>query len=118
MELELEVIQKNAVTFIKVAGAIKEVDVYRFSRSIREIIKSNPGNIAVDVTGIVFLESHALGILVSHFTALQRQGRELLLINNDLSPNGYMKQLLEKTRLHEMIRVVSLETSPVQSNSV
>ncbi|NLG18232.1 MAG: STAS domain-containing protein [Fibrobacter sp.] len=50
-------------------------------------MKQQVPRIAIDVSNIDFMESHALGILVSHFLAMQRQGREMVLINTNSDPS-------------------------------
>jgi anti-anti-sigma factor len=107
MSLELDVHQSGTMIILRVVGAVSEVDVYRFSQAIRDVVKRGQGAVAIDVSQIEYMESHAIGILVSHFSTLQRQGRELVLINTNNDPTGYMRILLETTRLNEMIRVIS-----------
>ena len=106
MGLELSVYTTGATSILRVIGSVSEEEVFRFSRAIRDLIQKGDTRIAIDISGIEFMESHALGILVSHFLAMQRQGRELFLINSNSDPSLYMARLLENTRLNEMIRVV------------
>lgn len=106
MGLELTVYQIENTSILRVVGSVSEAEVFRFSRAIRELIQKDAGRIGIDISRIDFMESHALGILVSHFLTLQRQGRELFLINSNNDPSFYMTRLLDSTRLNEMIRIV------------
>ena len=106
MSLELSVLQSGGTTVLRVSGSVTEVEVYRFSRELRSLVQEMHPCIGVDISGIEYMESHALGILVSHFTTMQRQGRELFLINTNGDQNCYMARLLETTHLDRMIRII------------
>ena len=106
MSLELSEHLTSNTAILRVVGSINQMEVYRFSRALREIeLKGHP-YIAVDISKVEYLESHALGIIVSHFLALQRQGRELVFFIADDGSTNYVVNLLESTRLSEMIRIV------------
>jgi len=107
MALELSVYLLGSTSILRVAGEVSEDEVYRFSRAIRDLVQQGTNRVAIDISQIDFMESHALGILVSHFLTLQRQGRELFLINSNNDPTFYMTRLLESTRLSEMLRIVN-----------
>lgn len=107
MSLELSVFKSGNTNILRVTGSVTEVDVYRFSHELRNLVREMHPLIGIDISGIEFMESHALGILVSHFTAMQRQGRELFLINTNQDQNCYMTRLLEVTHLDRMIRIVN-----------
>lgn len=109
MELKLNAQQTGQTIVLQVEGSVSEVEVYRFSRAIRDLIKGDFPRVAIDISKIDFMASHALGILVSHFYALQKQGREMVLINHNPDTGGYMNILLESTRLNEMIRIITPE---------
>ena len=106
MALELSEHLTESTAVLRVVGAINQMDVYRFSRALRDIEQHGHPYIAVDISGVEYLESHALGILVSHFLALQRQGRELVFFCSGDASSNYMVNVLESTRLIEMIRIV------------
>jgi anti-anti-sigma factor len=107
MELELSVYLLGTSSILRVVGSVREEEVYRFSRAIRDLVQQGVNRVGIDISQIDFMESHALGILVSHFVALQRQGRELFLINSNNDPLCYMTKLLESTRLNEMMRIIN-----------
>ncbi|MBN1758757.1 MAG: STAS domain-containing protein [Chitinispirillaceae bacterium] len=107
MSLELSEHLTENTAVLRVVGTINQMEVYRFSRALRDIEQHGHPYIAVDISKVEYLESHALGILVSHFLALQKQGRELVFFaSNDASTN-YMVKVLESTRLNEMIRIIT-----------
>lgn len=107
MGLELSVYQTGNTSILRIVGSVSEEEVFRFSRTIRDLIQKGVNRIAIDISQIDFMESHALGILVSHFLAMQRQGRELFLINSNTDPTFYMTRLLESTRLNEIIPIIN-----------
>ncbi|MBN1309213.1 MAG: STAS domain-containing protein [Chitinispirillaceae bacterium] len=107
MELGISVYQLENTSILRVVGSVSEEEVYRFSRAIRDLVQKGANRVAIDISQIEYMESHALGIMVSHFLTLQRQGRELFLINSNNDPSFYMTRLLESTRLNEMIRIVN-----------
>lgn len=103
----ISVYQLENTSILRVVGSVSEEEVYRFSRAIRDLVQKGANRVAIDISQIEYMESHALGIMVSHFLTLQRQGRELFLINSNNDPSFYMTRLLESTRLNEMIRIVN-----------
>ena len=106
MSLELSEHLTSNTAILRVVGSINQMEVYRFSRALRDIEQKGHPFIAVDISKVEYLESHALGILVSHFLALQRQGRELVFFSSNDASSNYVVNLLESTRLCEMIRIV------------
>ncbi|GEM_PF-3685188 len=105
--MELTVYRTENTSILRVIGSISQIDVYRFSRALRDLEQTDCRHIAIDISGVEYVESHALGILVSHYMSLQREGRELFLINSKSDPYCYMTKLLQTTRLDQMIRVVN-----------
>ena len=112
MTMELSVHQSGRTSILQVVGSVSEVEVYRFSKAIRDVVQQGALRVAVDISKIDFIESHALGILISHFSSLQKKGRELVLINTNSDVSGYMKTLLESTRLNEMIPIITPTNQP------
>jgi anti-anti-sigma factor len=110
MAIELTVYLSGTTSILRVSGSVSETEVYRFSQAIRDLMQQQAARIAIDISKIDFMESHALGILVSHFLAMQRQGREMVLINTNGDPSAYMTRLLETTRLNEIIRIINPAT--------
>jgi anti-anti-sigma factor len=106
MALDLSVHLTLNTAVLRVEGSINQMEVYRFSRALRDIEQHGHPYVAVDISNVDYLESHALGILVSHFLALQRQGRELVFFCSKDTTSNYMMNLLESTRLNEMIRII------------
>ncbi len=106
MSLELSEHLTPNTAVLRVVGSINQMEVYRFSRALRAIEQKGHPFIAVDISKVEYLESHALGILVSHFLALQKQGRELVFFSSSDTSTSYVINLLESTRLNEMIRIV------------
>jgi anti-anti-sigma factor len=107
MAIEFSVHLSGTTSILRITGSVSELEVYRFSQAIRELMQQQVPRIAIDISNIDFMESHALGILVSHFLAMQRQGREMVLINTNSDPSAYMTRLLETTRLNEIIRIIN-----------
>ena len=106
MGLELSEHLTANTAVLRVVGSINQMEVYRFSRALRDVEQHEHPYVAVDITRVEYLESHALGILVSHFLALQRQGRELVFFSSNDATSNYVVNLLESTRLCEMIRII------------
>ncbi len=106
MSLEISIDESGVSPVLRVRGSVSPSDAYRFSDVVSGLMNRTTGTLGIDVTGIVFMESQALGILVSCFLKLRDQHRELVLINTSRDPNGYMKVLLESTRLDEVFRII------------
>lgn len=106
MSLELSVYHSGSTSILRVAGSVTEVEVYRFSRVLRNLVNEMHPRIGIDISEIDYMESHALGIMVSNFSAMQNQGRELVLINTNKNPDNYMSHLLGMTHLDRMIKII------------
>jgi len=106
MSIELSVYHSGGTAILRVTGSVTEVEVYRFSRVLRNLVNEMHPRIGIDISEIEYMESHALGIMVSNFTAMQRQGRELVLINTNKNPDSYMTRLFEMTHLDRMITII------------
>jgi anti-sigma B factor antagonist len=90
-----------------------EVDLYSAAdvqARLAELIEGDAREIVVDVTGVTFLDSSGLGVLVAAAKALRSSGGELILA----ADNHGILRLLEITGLGRAFRVESSLVEAVQ----
>ena len=63
--------------------------------------------IIVDISKTEFIDSNGLGIILYYHTLIQKNGRELILLNSNPSPQAYMTRLLEFTQLTNVFKVIT-----------
>jgi anti-sigma B factor antagonist len=74
MEVAIEKTTANGVDIVHVDG---ELDLYtapRFKDALNEVIAAGPSSLVVDLTGVGFLDSTALGVLLGSLKTLRAQG--------------------------------------------
>ena len=53
------------------------------------------------------MDSHGLGIIVYYNTLLQKEKRELVILNSNPDKSGYVYRLFELTNLDKVLRIVA-----------
>jgi anti-anti-sigma factor len=106
MDFDIQKTESNQVPIVRVMGALMDSEVYRFSRDLKAAAKLGAPKIAIDVSHTEFMDSHALGLLVFHHSALQKEGRSLVIINENPDPLSYIRGLLDTTGLSRILQVV------------
>jgi anti-sigma B factor antagonist len=80
-------------------GSLDLDTVGELRETIQEIRATGPGEIVVDLTGVGFIDSVGIGLLITTHTRLEEEGVNLRLI---VSPR--LKGLLELSGLIELLR--------------
>ncbi|MBD3322144.1 MAG: STAS domain-containing protein [Chitinivibrionales bacterium] len=114
LECEIQKSELNGVPLVTIKGMIKDQDVYRFSREMRSLSRQDYPAVVVDVTGLEFMDSHALGLLAYFHNALAKQGRSLVLLNENRDELSYINGLLESTGLKTVLKVVESKVAIFQ----
>ena len=71
-----------------------------FKQTLQDLIKENKKNIVVDMSGISFINSNGIGILVGGYTTVKNGGGELKLVN----PGKKVAGVLSITRLNMIFK--------------
>ncbi len=96
-QLELVVEQSPTETGVRCVGRITSNTAESLRETVRPLIESN-ANLALDLTGIGFMDSSGLGTVVGLFVSARRAGCNLRMIN----PNERVKNLFKITRLGQL----------------
>lgn len=96
---------------VTVSGRAVDVDVKKLARKLESVYKRKAGRIVVDISGTDFIDSHGLGTIVYFHTLMQKQNRELVILNANPDPNSYIARLFELTHLNKVLRIVNSDRS-------
>jgi anti-anti-sigma factor len=90
---------------LEIAGRIVNVESDKFKNRIEEFAQQTKKKVIIDLSGVDFIDSFGLGALVGHHTKLQKQGRDLIIINSDSNPSSYLRRLFEMTSLDKILTI-------------
>lgn len=71
-----------------------------FKSTLHKLLQQDKKNIVVDMSGINFINSNGIGILVSGFTTVKNGGGELKLVNSSNKVSG----VLAVTKLNQIFQ--------------
>lgn len=91
---------------IEMIGRIIDADVKKFQRRIDQFYKKKCAKIILDVSRATFLDSHGLGTLVYYHTLMQKDKRELVILNMNTDKSSYLNRLFELTNLNKVLTIV------------
>jgi anti-anti-sigma factor len=109
MALEVKVRQKNDTPIIVLIGRVIGVDVEKFTKKLESFYKKKSSRIVIDISKAGFLDSHALGKIVYYFHIMEKENRELVLLNVNSDSNMYVSRLFSLTNLDRVIRIAKTE---------
>ncbi len=66
------------------------------SKFLKEVANEEPHRAILDLSGVAFLNSMALGVLLSANAIFHKQGGKVILAN----PSDYLKSIFETTKLN------------------
>jgi anti-anti-sigma factor len=99
-------LEKHGKTpLVRVMGKVADDDVQRVAERMDQAFARNTPQVILDLTGVEFMDSRGLGTVVYYHTMLQRQKRELIVLNG--TPSGFLHELFETTHLNNVLRVIS-----------
>lgn len=73
-----------------------------FKKKVNEIIDETDGTLVLDFSGLSYIDSAGLGILVGIYKRLSEKGRKLRIIQ----ANNYIKKLFHITKLDTLLDIV------------
>jgi anti-sigma B factor antagonist len=111
VDARVSVSQFGSDSFVVAAGG--ELDLYTSERlrdRLADVLESGGRRILVDLTGVAFMDSTALGVLVDAARALRSSGGQMVLVADD----PRVTRLIEITGLQRVFRVESSLPEAVQ----
>lgn len=105
--LEVTLKQSDDIPLLELTGRIVDADVKKFQRKIDQLYKKKSPQIIVDVSSASYLDSHGLGTIVYYHTLMQREKRQLVILNTNRDKSSYLNKLFELTNLDKVLTIVS-----------
>lgn len=90
----------NGVSEISVSGRLNMVTAPRVREAIQTAVDSNQPRVAVDLSGVVFLDSSGLGALIAGLKTAREAGGDVRLI----SPTEQVQLVLELTNMGTVLK--------------
>ncbi len=106
LTLEVTVKSNEETPLIELVGRIVDADVKKFQRRIDQIYKKKHQQIIVDLSRATFIDSHGLGTIVYYHTLMQKEKRELVILNANPDKSSYLYRLFELTNLDKVLKIV------------
>ncbi len=94
---------------LEIGGRIVNVDSDKFKGRLASFSQKGQKRVIVDLSKVDFIDSFGLGAIVGHHTMLQREGRDLVILNTNPDPKSYIRRLFEMTSLDTIFTIVDKE---------
>jgi anti-anti-sigma factor len=107
MSLEIKLKKTKDIPVLELVGRAIDVDVEKFSKRLQAVYKKGAKCIVIDLSKTNFVDSHGLGIIVYYNTLMQKEGRQLVILNENPDSRSYVRRLFELTNLDKVLRTVS-----------
>ncbi|MDG5814784.1 STAS domain-containing protein [Chitinispirillales bacterium ANBcel5] len=105
--LEVELSSENDRPILKLVGSIIDVDVKKFQRKLDQLYKKKYKEIVLDVSRSNYIDSHGLGTIVYYHTLMQKEKRELTILNTNTDEASYINKLFDLTNLNRVLKIVT-----------
>jgi anti-anti-sigma factor len=99
-------VTKDDVPVVELKGRVADLDVKRVQHKIDQLYKKKVPKIIIDVSNANFLDSHGLGTIVYYHTLMQKENRQLLILNTNTDRSAYINRLFELTNLDKVLNIV------------
>ncbi len=94
--MDIEVKPKGAVTVIRLSGRIVDGEPANLLQdALRKLLRAQHVKTIFDVDGVTYVDSLAIGILVSHYISVSQLGGGIVLLKAD----NKLSQLMKITHL-------------------
>lgn len=95
------------LTIVTLSGKVDTTTAPETTRQLKETVLEGGANLALDASGVTFMDSVGLTILVSVLKLAREQGGDLIV----LRPSPVVRALLDVTRLDQILRICEDEES-------
>lgn len=92
--------RENGVTELGVTGRLNVVTAARVREAIQTAVNDNRGKVAVDLSGVVFLDSSGLGALIAGLKAAREAGGDVRLVR----PTEQVALVLDLTNMGSVLK--------------
>ena len=101
-EMHISVDRQDDVTVVSIRGSVNMMDVDRFRDQLLEAMKAEQDqDLIVDLSGMDFINSLGLGVLVAVQREMKRQQHRLKLVH----PQQSIQKMLETTKLTRIFAI-------------
>jgi anti-anti-sigma factor len=107
MSIECEVKKYSDIIGLECIGRIIDSDAKKFAGKMETLYKKKESKSILDISNVNFIDSHGLGIIVYYNTIMNKENRQLIILNNNPDPHAYVTRLFEITNLHKVLKIVS-----------
>lgn len=111
MALEITDSAREDIAILTLKGRLTLGESNLVRERISQLVAGGHTKVVVDLSGVDYIDSTGLGILVICFTSLKKQGGALKLVN----PNKRNVELLLLTKLHTVFEVFNEVQDAVNS---
>ena len=108
-----------ALSLVSVSGEIDLHTAARLQQGIDEATAVGADTVLLDLSGVGFIDSTALGVIVQETKRLEGRGHALILVTNDprtmrvLEVTGLDRVLPRRATLHDALQDLAPEAAPV-----
>lgn len=95
------------MTTVTLSGNMDTASAPETTGRLKEVILNEGANLALDMSGVTFIDSMALSVLVSALKLARKQGGDVVV----LRPTSLVRSLLDVTRLDHILRIYEDEES-------
>ncbi|MBD3343469.1 MAG: STAS domain-containing protein [Chitinivibrionales bacterium] len=106
MALNIKISEFNGYPLIDLIGKITDTDARNLSHELHALNKMKTERILINITRVLFIDSHGLGVIVYFSSLLEKEERKLVIINANRNPSAYINRLFEMTNLNRMLTIV------------
>ncbi|MFZ2956063.1 MAG: STAS domain-containing protein [Candidatus Ozemobacteraceae bacterium] len=86
------------------SGAVDEVNIGGLENEIAGLIEGGMARITIDLSGVTFLSSGVLRIIIQYSRTLKQRNGELVLAN----PQAMVLKVLRMTRIDQIVRLIGV----------
>ncbi len=105
--------KENGIDIVTITGRLVAADAPEARESLKGIVEAGTGKLIVDLSGVSFIDSSGLSVLISAFKLIRAKGGRMLL--SGISKN--VQTLLELTRLSEIFEMYASTEAALDSMS-
>lgn len=100
MNVNTRFVQDNWI--LDISGRIDRMsDSVKLKSNIDKLLEKNKKDVILNLSKVTYLDSGALNVIISVRNNLEKEGNVLKL----LSPNEYVKDVIEVVGLHKVIKI-------------
>ena len=100
-ELEVDLSRLDGTNVLAVRGELELGSALGLAGPLSEVAGDGEGPVLLDLTGLTFMDSTGMSVLLTAWRRLSRQGRPMAVV----CPGGAVRRLFEMTKLVETLGV-------------